>query len=295
MSRAIRRGLAGALIGLVSLTLTVACGSDRTLPSPASPIDNEPPFLYVALGGSDSVGVGSDEPLREAWPQVFYRRALPRRATFVNLGVPAATVADAFLDEAQEAVTLGPQLVTVWLNVTEVLLDIPVDVYAADLSNLVRLLRRGGDTEVLVANVPPLDRLPAYLSCREAPRSSSCYISQEVPPPEVIQASVDAYNRAIAEVVEREGAILVDLYNAGIQARRDGADDRLVAEDGFHPSTGGHDAVASVFAGAWKRRNETMSAPTPTRLETPEPSPDSVALSDPIGGRVGPDTRRRAV
>lgn len=294
MSVPLRRGLAGALMALVGLT--VACGSDRALPRPASPSDNEPPFLYVAVGGSDSVGVGSDEPLREAWPQVFYRRALPRRATFVNLGVPAATVADAFLDEAQEAISLGPQLVTLWLNVTEVLLDIPVDTYASDLSNLVRLLRRGGDTEVLVANVPPLDRLPAYLACRASPRSSSCYISQEVPPPEVIQASVDAYNRAIAGVVEREGAVLVDLHNAGMRARRDGADEGLVADDGFHPSTGGHDAVASVFVEAWRRRSETASPPSPTQLEAPEPSPGSVALRGPTGRwRLEPDRRRRVV
>lgn len=266
--RAARR-LAWALAGLIGLT--VACAPDRAPLRPASAADEAPPFLYVAVGGSDSVGVGSDEPLRQSWPQVFYRRALPRRATFVNLGVPGATVDAALLGEAQEAVSLGPQLVSLWLNVTEVLLGVPVDAYETDLSRLVRLLRREGATQVLVANVPPLDRLPAYLACRADPGSPTCTIAQNLPPPEVVRARVDAFNVAIAAVADREAAILVDLHSAGLRARRGGVEQRLVAEDGFHLSTDGHDAVASAFAEAWKGRQDPPAPATP-EVDAPQAS-----------------------
>lgn len=267
-SRAARR-LAWTLAGLICLT--VACAPDRAPLRPASAAVEAPPFLYVAVGGSDSVGVGSDEPLRQSWPQVFYRRALPRRATFVNLGVPGATVDAAFPDQAQEAVSLSPQLVTLWLNVTEVLLGVPVDAYEADLSRLVRLLRRAGATEVLVANVPLLDHLPAYLACRAAPRSPTCPIARDLPPSEVLGARVESFNLAIAAVADREGAILVDLHAAGLRARQDGVEQRLVAEDGFHLSTEGHDAVASAFAEAWKRRHDTP-APATAEVDAPPAS-----------------------
>jgi len=83
------------------------------------------PMTYVAIGASETVGIGADDPIREGWAYVFYRTALPRAATFVNLGIPGATVADALGREVPEAVGIHPDLVTVWLNVNDIVAGVP--------------------------------------------------------------------------------------------------------------------------------------------------------------------------
>ncbi|HEV1996785.1 MAG TPA: hypothetical protein VGR61_01455, partial [Candidatus Dormibacteraeota bacterium] len=62
--------------------------------------------------------------------------------------------------------------------------------------------------------------------------------------PATINASVDAYNVAIAAVVKQEGAELVDLHAQG-EVPVDHPE--YVGIDGFHPSTPGHAAVAGAF------------------------------------------------
>jgi hypothetical protein len=96
------------------------------------------------LGGDETFGatLSDDTRLREVWPQLLYRRALPKDAVFYNLatrvgGLTAEAIPDALelLDE------LRPTLVTLWTNTTDEL----------EILNLVRHLRGEGATRVLVA------------------------------------------------------------------------------------------------------------------------------------------------
>jgi lysophospholipase L1-like esterase len=203
-----------------------------------------PPVVYVAVGASETTGTGSDRPAQEAWPHVLVRTALPTSATYVNLGIPGATVATALREELPRALELEPTLVTVWLNVNDLVCGVPPALFERDLSTLVRSLRRAGRTQVLVANVPPLDRLPAYLAYGAVEPGHG---------PEARNAVVAAYNAATERVTDREGAVLVDLHAAGLGARRAGTEASLVSADGFHPSTAGHLAVAAAFAEAVAR------------------------------------------
>ena len=244
----------GALFAVV-LSLS-ACGGGarpRTIPPER---DGGPPLLYVAVGASESVGLGTEDPLREAWPRILFRTALPASAVFVNLGIPGATVAEALARQVPEAVALEPNLVTVWLNANDLIAGVTAAEYEAGLEKLLRTLRRDGSTRVLVANTPPLDRLPAYLACLpDRPVGSApCTVGRHVPPPEVLNAAVDAYNDVIARVAERTGATVVDLHAAGLAARRAGTDAELVSRDGFHPSAAGHRAVAEAFAAVLAER-----------------------------------------
>ncbi|TMC01696.1 MAG: SGNH/GDSL hydrolase family protein, partial [Chloroflexi bacterium] len=62
-----------------------------------------------------------------------------------------------------------------------------------------------------------------------------------------VVAEEQAYNAAIAAVVAREGATLVDLYAAGdVPDQHPG----YVSRDGFHPSAEGAAAIAATFAAA---------------------------------------------
>jgi acyl-CoA thioesterase I len=229
----------------------VACTPHRPA-VPAGTADG-PAVRYVAVGASETVGVGADDPLRDAWTQVFYRTALPRASTFVNLGVAGSTVADALTAQVPAAVELQPDLVTVWLNVNDLIAGVSARDYETRLGEAVHRLRRGGATRVLVGNTPALDRLPAYVRCRANPGDPLCagaLGARRLPDPAAVRAAVDAYNAAITRVADREGAIVVDLHATEARAVAAGTDAALVSGDGFHPSTAGHRAVAAAFAAA---------------------------------------------
>ena len=198
---------------------------------------------YVAVGASETVGVGADHPRTEAWPRVLHDSTL-RRSTFVNLGVSGATVGEALAVQLPVALAAQPDVVTVWLAVNDLTHLVPVSAYEQQLRTLVHELRRGGRTTVLVGNMPPVDRMPAYLACLPGAVATDvrCQLPI-VPPPAVVRELVASYNAAIARVVQAEAAVPVDLSQG-----RDLS--RLTSHDGFHPSTAGHRMVAAAFARA---------------------------------------------
>lgn len=239
---------AGGRLALLVLALAAAGACDvsrpEVLPPPA---DTGPAPLYVSVGASETTGAGSDQPLRDGWPRVLHRSALAPGAIHVNMGIPGATVAQALAEAVPQTIEARPHLVTVWLNVNDLARGVSAPDYELQLDTLVRQLRRGGQTRVLVANTPPLDHLPAYQAGR---------FLAELPAPAEVQARVAEYNEAIARVAGRQGAVLVDLHAAAMAARTAGAagiagtEASLVGRDGFHPSTAGHARIAEVFAEA---------------------------------------------
>jgi len=138
-----------------------------------------------------------------------------------------------------------PDVATVWLAVNDLVAGVPVRAYERRLGRLVRALRRGGRTEVLVGNVPDLWRLPVYRACLPGARTQRPCLLPFVPTEREVRAEVAAYNDAIRAVVRRAGARLVDLSGVGLTG--------LTAADGFHPSTAGHRRVATAFAGVLQR------------------------------------------
>ncbi|MGH9188999.1 MAG: GDSL-type esterase/lipase family protein, partial [Acidimicrobiales bacterium] len=149
------------LVGVLA-TLVAGCRVDPSSPSAApAATTTTAPGLYVAIGASDSVGIGSTNPARDAWPEVFRRMALPDGTRYANLAVPGATLASALADQLPKAVAMRPSLVTVWLNVNDLRHRVRPPDFERGLEQIVEQLRDEGGTRVLVANVPPLDRLPA--------------------------------------------------------------------------------------------------------------------------------------
>jgi acyl-CoA thioesterase-1 len=222
----------------VALVALGACSVKHPVVLPPPP-DTGPAPIYVAVGASETTGVGSDQPLRDAWPRVLHRTALPAGAVFVNMGIPGATVAQALAEEMNQTVLVRPNLVTVWLNVNDIARGVSPADYETQLDTLLKGLRRNGATRVLVANAPPLDRLSGTLPGRNG---------GALPPPETLNPLVDAYNAAVARVAQRQGALLVDLHALGLAARAAGTEAGLVSADGFSLSNAGHAAVAGAFA-----------------------------------------------
>jgi acyl-CoA thioesterase I len=227
----------------LSAVLVAGCQAGPPAAGPTPP--SSPPVVYAAIGASETIGVGTEDPTRESFPQRLLQRLGPA-AVLYDFGLPSETTAAALEDELPPALGVRPTLATVWLNVDDLIGGVPATDYEPRLDELVGGLRRAG-ARVLLANTPHLDRLPAYAACRpDPPPGPKCPLgSVTLPPPDQVDALVRAYNAAIARVAAGEGATLVDLYAAG-EVPLDHPD--YVGRDGFHPSAAGAAAIADTFA-----------------------------------------------
>ena len=235
------------LLAAVAVALS-ACATGAQDATPENRTTNGPAVVYVAIGASETAGVGTRDPLRDAFPQQLFQR-LDQSALMYSFGLPGETTEGALRDELPGALAVRPTLATVWLNVDDLAAGVPVVDYEAQLDQIVGGLR-GAGARVLIANTPHLDRLPAYSACRPnpPPGSPKCPLgSVALPPPDEVDGQVQAYNAAIARVAERNGATVVDLYAAGQVAVQH---PEYVSSDGFHPSTAGAAAIAQTFAAA---------------------------------------------
>jgi acyl-CoA thioesterase-1 len=195
-------------------------------------------MTYVAIGASDAVGVGANDPTNESWPVVL-DSLLPGGSKLVNLGVPGITLARALdvelpvaLDalpsrSAARSMIGGRGVVTVWLAVNDLRAGVTLASYAANLDTMLRALHTRTSAVVLVGNLPDLATVPAFQ--RQGP---------------ALAATVSAWNRAIASVARQDGATLVDLY-AGW--RELAAHPAYVGADGLHPSADGYRRLAQLF------------------------------------------------
>jgi acyl-CoA thioesterase I len=210
-----RRRLLAATPGLVlaAMSCRVADGGG---PSPRA-------LTYVAIGASDSVGVGATTPEQESWPAVLHRR-LPPGSHLVNLGVSGSLLRQALDQQLPVALESGPDLVTVWLAVNDYGARVPLEPYLADLRTMLRELRSKTRATTLVGNVPDLSALPA------AGRFDVRFI--------------DRWNQGIAETIREHEAILVDLRTTWTEVREH---PEYISSDGFHPSTSGYQRLADRF------------------------------------------------
>src|SRR3982074_160611 len=205
-----RRFVASLL--LAGLTLS-ACAARPPTGSPPSASAGAP-VVYAAIGASETLGVGADDRSLQAWPRGFSKDVLPRSAMLHNFGIPGATTAQALRDEVPSALALHPTVVTVWLNVNDLISGVTAQDYGSQLRQLLRDLRQGGQAPGLVANTPDLAPLPAFPACLPAPPPGSrCLIpSQFMPTPQAVATAVAEYNAAISDAARQEGATLVDLH-----------------------------------------------------------------------------------
>jgi acyl-CoA thioesterase-1 len=203
------------LIVLAGLGLT-ACAT--------SPDD----IRYLALGGSDAIGVGAIPPTEG---YVFLiEDELEDRADdvqLVNLGVPRGDVAaiervlEGFLATGEE-----PDLVTLWVGPNDVIRGDDPEDFEGDLEDILEQLREETDAVVVMANIPELTDLPRF---------------REEPDPDVTEDRVEAFNEAIERQAERFDVPIVDLHEEDVE------DDLVSDLDGFHPNNEGHRRIAEEF------------------------------------------------
>lgn len=249
-----RKWLVSTTICLVVLaaacTSTTEDGPRRGRPQESGPesTGDQGRRVYAAVGASETAGWGAGNFTTESWPRVLRDSALPE-FRLVNLGLPGATVEDAIARELPRLQRADPDIVTVWLNANDILQGVAPARYERDFDRLLRAIERTEPAQILVANTPPLDTLPAYRACRPNPPEEGpfCFLGNSLPGPFEMRALVDRYNEIIKDIVNKRGATLIDLHSSALKAQKRGADESLVSDDGLHPSTEGHKAVAESF------------------------------------------------
>lgn len=240
---AVRRRLAAVVLLVAGTAMACSDGAPATLPAARTGARS----VYVALGNGETGGNGVPNKIRDAWPQLVFRAAFPRRTVFANFGQSDVSVAEALRTQLPPALALRPTVATVDLT-EDTFLTRDVDGFESDLTTLVTRLQRGGRTLVVLGNVLPGDREPGVLACLPEPPAGSgpCEIGP-IDDLATQTANDAAFNAAIARVAQRTGAPLADLHAAFLDARARDEEDALWAGNTFSPNESGHAVIAKVF------------------------------------------------
>jgi lysophospholipase L1-like esterase len=232
--RAMMLGL--ALVCLVALAGCGATTSNANGPAASPTATRVASVVYVALGASDAVGVGTADPNTQGYVPVLISR-LPKDAAALNLGVSGYKVHDALQNKLQTALNAHPTLVTVWLAGNDFRGCTPLNTYIADLNSLLDQLKTGTKAQVFVANLPDMSLLPAMRPGSQG--LGACHQSQTS---QQMRAETQAWNAAIAQAVSSHGDDLIDLYRAELASHPE-----YISGDGFHPTAAGYLRIADLF------------------------------------------------
>jgi lysophospholipase L1-like esterase len=238
------------MVGVLSLALA-GCGSatqaSRTASTPTA--TRQPSMIYVALGASDAVGVGADNPNTQGYvPRII--TDLPPNAYALNLGISGATLHDALGEELPEALGARPTLVTVWLAGNDFKGCTDLASYTADFNTLLDNLRSGTKAQIFVANLPDMSLLPAMQPGSQG--LGDCFAGATQAS---IRANTQQWNTSIAAAVAAHDDALVDLFTGQLANHPD-----YISGDGFHPSSAGYAAIAALFWGQIQARHAVPGA-----------------------------------
>lgn len=229
-------------ISVALLLLLAACGTAPATPPIANttPVPQptvHPPVVYVAMGASDAVGVGANNPATQGYvPRIIAR--LPAHSQALNLGISGITLHDALQQELPQVAPEHPTLITVWLVGNDFRDCVPLDQYSADLNTLLTDLHNQTSAQVFVANLPDMSELPSFQ--RGAPGAGACLANKPMP---AVRQMAEQWNAVIAKSVSQHGDVLVNLFNSDLLAHPD----YISPTDGFHPSSQGYARLADLF------------------------------------------------
>ena len=185
---------------------------------------------YVAIGASDSVGVGASDPAKGSWPAIIASRLPAGSPPYTNLGVSGSLAMQAITQQLPGAIAQQPTVVSVWLAVNDLNATIEPSSFADSLGQIVDGLVQKTGATIFVGDVPDLRAVPVYASVDKTR----------------LFAGIQAYNDAIAKIAARNAnrVKVVDLFTGSAAL----VSTATVSADGFHPSDEGYQLIADRFA-----------------------------------------------
>ena len=195
---------------------------------------------YVAIGASDTVGVGASDPATGSWP-ARVAKLLPPGSAFVNVGVSGSIALQARTAQLPGALAQRPTVVSIWLAVNDMNATIEPASYANDLGAIVDALVAGSEAKIFVGNVPDVRPVPAYKDADKA----------------ALFKLIGAYNAVISSIAAKyPGRVFaVDLFTGSA----DLVSTLTVSGDGFHPSDAGYQLIADRFIDAMKKNGVPLT------------------------------------
>lgn len=229
------RGCIFALSLCLLMLVSVACAQDSTALTGQSNVTTShqqsvKQITYVAIGASDTFGIGTYDPYDDNWPTDLAALLGPSHIHLINLGIPGITVHDALRLELPVALDSHPDLITIWLGVNDIVDKVSANIYASNLNTLLSRLRANSPhARIAIANIPDLTLLPFFAQTD----------------PQLLTRQIQAYNTIIASAAQQYHAILVDLtqQNYNLKAHPE----YINSNDGLHPSDIGYEQLAKVF------------------------------------------------
>jgi acyl-CoA thioesterase I len=194
----------------------------------ATPVPAErPPLVYAAIGASDVVGVGADDPSSESWVNQVYSR-MPAGTRFLRLGRSGITLAEANDLEIPQVVAARPDIVTMWNCVNDVR-RVQLADYIKELKSALNRLTKETNAHVVVLNVPDL----------------SILLPANAPERTLVRGGVHQWNLAIAATAAHYGdrVTVVDLFPASDEVLDH---PEYISPDNFHPSSAGYRRLAEL-------------------------------------------------
>ncbi len=218
-------------IVLCTTSCSLLPGGQATTTTPNNPVVQQAPkarLTYVAIGASDTFGIGTDDPQTQSWPADLSAK-LGDNIHLVNLGIPGVHADSALNVEVPIALDSHPDIVTIWLAVNDLADNVSVIDYTRSLDSILTHLQTlTPHTRIAVANVPDVTHIPRF----------------QTENAQVLHSRIAAYNTAIASLVQKHHVLLVDLYTRW-QDLANHPD--YISDDGFHPNVFGYAAIASIF------------------------------------------------
>lgn len=201
---------------------------------------------YVAIGDSSTEGLDDQDGSGgyRGWANRLAERlaATQGGVLYANLGIRGRTTRQILDEQLDRALSMSPDLVTFFSGTNDVVSRrFDIDRVAADIETVHRQVGESG-ARLLTFTLPDLGPvMPA--ARRIAPR-------------------VAELGRAIREISERSGAIVVDFA-----AHPVASDPRLWSEDRLHANSAGHQRIAAALAHALglPGADDSWAAPLPPR------------------------------
>jgi acyl-CoA thioesterase I len=194
------------------------------------PTPTEPrPLVYAAIGASDVVGVGADNPSTQSWINVLHNR-MPEGTRLVRLGRGGITLREANQVEVPAAVKAQPDIVTMWNAVNDATRGITLTTYLQDLNSALTRLTQETDARIVLLNLPDITVL-----------------MQGVPAPQLsaIRGGIVQWNSSMAQTAAKyNGRVhIVDLFPISEEILNH---PEYISSDNFHPSTVGYTRLADI-------------------------------------------------
>ena len=243
-----RAGRLGVLLCLllIAVVLFVGCASGTNSSTETSPIATTThgtpvlavpkihlpagPITYVALGASDAVGVGSDQPATQGYVPLLYKQ-LPAGSHLLNLGISGIHLHGALTQELPIALSTSPQLVTIWLVANDFVDGVTYNSYMGDLNTLLEQLHTRTHAAIVMANLPDLSKVPFFAHSTTSQKAQ-------------MRLTIERWNAGIATLATRYEVTVVDLFGQQSQLT---AHPEYISGDGFHPSALGYAQLAKLF------------------------------------------------